>query len=75
MLLATITVLCVAAVRRRPYLLVGWLWYLVTLLPVIGIMQVGEQSHADRFTYLPMIGVYVMAAWGLRDAISHLTCE
>ena len=70
-LLATITVLCVAAVRRRPYLLVGWLWYLVTLLPVIGIMQVGEQSHADRFTYLPMIGVYVMAAWGLHDAISH----
>ncbi|TMA39127.1 MAG: tetratricopeptide repeat protein, partial [Deltaproteobacteria bacterium] len=70
-LLATITVLCVAAARRRPYLLVGWLWYLVTLLPVIGIMQVGEQSHADRFTYLPMIGVYVMAAWGLHDAISH----
>ena len=70
-LLATITVLCVAAARRRPYLLVGWLWYLVTLLPVIGIMQVGEQSHADRFTYLPMIGVYVMAAWALPDAISR----
>ena len=70
-LLATITLLCVAAVRRRPYLLVGWLWYLVALLPVIGVLQVGEQPHADRFTYLPMIGVYVMAAWALRDAISH----
>ena len=70
-LLATITVVCVAAAERRPYFLVGWLWYLVTLLPVIGVLQVGEQSHADRFTYLPMIGVYVMAASGLHDAISH----
>ena len=70
-LLATVTVLCVAAARRRPYLLVGWLWYLVTLVPVVGVVQVGQQSHADRYTYLPTIGVYVMVAWGLRDAIAR----
>ena len=70
-LLASVTVLCVAAARRRPYLLVGWLWYLVTLVPVVGVVQVGHQSHADRYTYLPMIGVYIMVAWGLRDAIAR----
>src|SRR5207248_1752595 len=48
---------------RRPYLLVGWLWYLVTLAPVIGIVQVGEQARADRYTYIPLIGVFVAVAW------------
>jgi len=49
--------------KTRPYLLVGWLWYLVMLAPVIGIVQAGLQSHADRYTYLPQIGIYVAAAW------------
>lgn len=49
--------------RRRPYLLVGWLWYLGMLVPVIGLIQVGAQSHADRYTYLPQIGIYVALAW------------
>ena len=49
------------------YLLVGWLWYLGTLVPVIGIIQVGEQAHADRYMYLPLIGIFVMAVWAIAD--------
>jgi protein O-mannosyl-transferase len=49
--------------KTRPYLLVGWLWYLVMLAPVIGIVQAGFQSHADRYTYLPQIGIYVAVTW------------
>jgi tetratricopeptide (TPR) repeat protein len=56
--------------RRRPYLLVGWLWYLGVLVPVIGLVQVGGQGHADRYTYLPFIGVFIMLAWGARDLFS-----
>ena len=49
--------------RTRPWLLTGWLWYLVMLLPVIGVIQVGRQAHADRYTYLPQIGIYVAITW------------
>lgn len=49
---------------RHPYLAVGWLWFLGTLVPVIGIVQVGEQSMADRYTYVPLIGLFIMIAWG-----------
>ena len=52
---------------RRPYLAVGWLWWLGALVPVIGIIQVGTQARADRYTYLPMIGVYLMVAWLLKE--------
>ena len=51
--------------KKRPYLLVGWLWYLGMLVPVIGIMQVGQQGRADRYTYLPQIGLYILIAWGV----------
>lgn len=51
------------AAARRPWLVVGWLWYLVTLLPVSGIVQVGWQSMADRYTYLPLIGIFLLLAW------------
>jgi tetratricopeptide (TPR) repeat protein len=51
--------------RRRPYLLAGWLWYLGTLLPVIGLIQTGEQALADRFTYVPLLGVFFAIAWAL----------
>ena len=54
---------------RRPYLAVGWCWYLITLLPVIGLVQVGAQARADRYMYVPMVGLSVMAAWGARDAL------
>jgi Flp pilus assembly protein TadD len=53
--------------RRRPYYTFGWLWYVVTLLPVIGIIQVGNQSQADRYTYVPLIGIFVILAWGAYD--------
>jgi tetratricopeptide (TPR) repeat protein len=49
---------------RAPYLLVGWLWYLVTLLPVSGIVQIGTHAMADRYTYVPLVGMFVMLAWG-----------
>ncbi len=52
---------------RRPWFAAGWLWYLVTLLPVIGLVQVGEQALADRYTYLPLIGIFIMIAWGLDE--------
>jgi tetratricopeptide (TPR) repeat protein len=57
--------------RRRPYLLVGWLWFLVTLVPVIGIVQVGLQSMADRYTYFPLIGIFIMLVWGVSDLAAH----
>ena len=65
--LAAITVLVVRFGRERRYLVTGWLWYLVTLVPVIGIVQVGAQAHADRYTYLPHIGLYLMLVWGVAD--------
>ncbi|MCC6485238.1 MAG: tetratricopeptide repeat protein [Armatimonadetes bacterium] len=52
---------------RQRYLSAGWWWYLLTLLPVIGIVQIGEHQYADRFTYLPCIGLYIMAVWGVGD--------
>ena len=54
---------------RRPYLLVGWLWYVGMLVPVSGLVQVGGQARADRYTYLPLIGVFIMLAWGGRDLV------
>ena len=53
--------------RTRPYLLVGWLWYLIMLVPVIGLIQVGTQARADRYIYLPQIGLYVLLTWGAAD--------
>jgi len=55
--------------RRRRYLAVGWLWYLGTLVPVIGLVQVGVQAMADRYTYLPSIGFFIMIAWGASDLV------
>jgi hypothetical protein len=53
--------------RQQPYLIVGWLWYLGTLLPVIGLVQVGSQANADRYTYVPLIGIFLAAVWGVAD--------
>jgi len=63
MLLLTITAALIVFRRQRPYLLTGWFWYLVMLIPVIGIVQVGEQGHADRYTYLPHIGLFMAMVW------------
>jgi len=59
-----ISVLAIQAWRERPYLTVGWFWYLGTLVPVIGLVQVGQQAHADRYTYVPLVGLSIMLAWG-----------
>jgi tetratricopeptide (TPR) repeat protein len=68
-LLALITGLVVWQLRPRPYLAVGWFWYLGTLVPVIGLVQVGMQAMADRYTYVPSLGIFVMLAWGGRDIL------
>jgi len=70
LLLIGITVLAWRERLRRPYLLMGWLWYLVTLVPVIGLVQVGHQAYADRYTYLPLVGIFIMLAWGFADLIT-----
>ena len=66
-LLSVITILVIAAMRRYPFLFVGWFWYVGTLVPVIGIVQVGTQAMADRYTYVPLIGIFIMAAWGMKS--------
>jgi protein O-mannosyl-transferase len=58
-----VTLIAFALRKSRPYLLVGWLWYLIMLLPVIGIIEVGLQGHADRYTYLPQVGLYLALTW------------
>jgi len=63
-ILVGITGICVKAVRSHPYLLVGWLWYLGTLVPVVGLIQVGSHAMADRYTYVPLIGLFILIAWG-----------
>ena len=65
--LIAISLIAFAMRKTRPYLLVGWLWYLTMLLPVIGIIQVGLQGHADRYTYLPHIGLYIALTWLIFD--------
>ena len=65
--LAVLTVLALAQARRRPWLATSWLWYLVALVPVIGLVQVGAQSMADRYTYLPSIGLGVAAVWAASE--------
>jgi protein O-mannosyl-transferase len=55
----------------RPYLVTGWLWFLGTLVPVIGLIQVGEQAMADRYAYVPLIGIFLMAVWGAADLADH----
>jgi tetratricopeptide (TPR) repeat protein len=71
-LLAAFTTLAVVLARRRPYVLVGWLWYLVTLLPVIGLVQTGWQAMADRYSYVPLIGPSLIVAFGARDGLLAL---
>jgi tetratricopeptide (TPR) repeat protein len=70
LLLLSITVLVLRTVRSHPYLTTGWLWYLGTLVPVIGIVQVGAHALADRYTYVPLIGLFIVMAWGLSDILA-----
>jgi tetratricopeptide (TPR) repeat protein len=69
--LLAITATTVAIGARRPYALVGWLWYVGMLIPVIGLVQVGSQARADRYTYLPQIGLTIAFAWGAHDLLAR----
>jgi len=75
MVLAVISWLIWRARRQRPYLLMGWLWYLGMLVPAVGLVQVGPQAMADRFTYLPLIGVFIGVVFGLGDLAKKLRLE
>jgi Flp pilus assembly protein TadD len=70
-LLLAITVFVAVRFRRSPWLAVGWLWFLGMMVPVIGLVQVGRQAMADRYTYLPTIGLFLMAAWGLPELLER----
>jgi tetratricopeptide (TPR) repeat protein len=70
-LLVSMTVLAVRNMRGIPFLLVGWFWYLGTLVPVIGLVQVGSQAMADRYTYVPLIGLFIALAWGTERLIAR----
>lgn len=65
--LALISILCIARWKKSPPLIVGWLWYVGMLVPVIGFIQFGEQARADRYTYLPQIGICILATWGVLE--------
>ena len=70
-ILIVVTIICLYYVRRRKYLLVGWLWYLGTLVPVIGIVQVGSQAMADRYTYVPLIGIFIIITFGVTELLKE----
>ncbi|NQT10954.1 MAG: tetratricopeptide repeat protein [Desulfobacteraceae bacterium] len=67
--IAGISFFSIRSFKQRPYVAVGWFWYLGTLIPVIGLIQVGAQGMADRYTYIPLIGLFIMLAWGISDLL------
>ncbi len=68
-LLIAITVLAIRGAKKRPYAAVGWLWYVGTLVPVIGVVQVGSQAMADRYTYIPLVGLFIIVAWAVPELL------
>ena len=71
MILLVISVIIVYWSRRRRYLLVGWLWYLITLSPVIGLLQIGSQAMADRYTYIPLVGLFIIISFAAADLLQN----
>ena len=69
LLLVLLTVMALRCLREKPIVPVGWLWYLGTLVPVIGLAQLGDQAMADRYTYIPSIGLFLVIVWGLVDSL------
>jgi len=65
------TVMVILKAKKIPYLAVGWLWYVGTLVPVIRLVQVSMQTRADRYTYIPLIGLFIIVAWGFPEIISE----
>jgi tetratricopeptide (TPR) repeat protein len=74
-ILIGISFFAIRSARKHPYLLVGWLWYLGTLVPVIGLIQVGNQAMADRYTYVPLLGLFIIVAWGAHDLLARWSAE
>ena len=72
-LLVGLSAAAIRAGRRAPYLLVGWLWYVIALVPVIGLIQVGEQAMADRYAYIPLIGLFVIVSWGIPEIMQRFS--
>lgn len=72
LILAAMTILAIWKIRRRPYIVFGCLWFLATLLPVIGIFQVGMQAWANRYSYIPYIGMFIVITWGVCDLTARL---
>ena len=72
LLVLSVTILTIIFIKKIPYLAVGWFWYLGTLIPVIGLIQVGSQAMADRYTYVPLIGIFVIMAWGISQILLRL---
>lgn len=70
-ILIIISLVVLRFVKQRPYLMIGWLWYLGTLVPVIGLVQVGNQYMADRYSYIPYIGLFIMIAWGVPELLKR----
>ncbi len=75
LLLMCISFFVIRVGRRSPYLSVGWLWYLGTLVPVIGLVQVGGQAMADRYTYVPIIGLFTIIVWGVAELVAKWRCQ
>lgn len=73
LLLSAVSIAVTLFGKKKRYLAVGWLWYLITLVPVIGIVQVGMQAMADRYTYIPLIGLFLMVSWGASDVFSRMS--
>ena len=71
--LLVVTVLLLKMAARRPFLAVGWLWFLATLVPAIGLVQSGSQSMADRYSYIPLIGIFIIVVWGISDLMRGRT--
>ena len=70
LLLASITLMAIRVMKRHPWFIVGWLWYIGMLVPVIGIVQVGLQGMADRYTYVPLIGIFIIIVWGVSELVA-----
>jgi protein O-mannosyl-transferase len=70
-LLLTVTILILRFAANRRYLVTGWFWYLGTLVPVIGLVQIGEQAYADRYSYITLVGLFIIIAWGLSELTSR----
>jgi protein O-mannosyl-transferase len=70
-LLVAVSTVAIYCIKKKPYIATGWFWYLGTMVPVIGIVQVGIQSMADRYTYIPLIGLFIIIAWFLSDVLER----